>query len=149
MLQDLRYSWRELCKRPGLALTAITSLTLGIGATAAVFSVMYGLLANPYPYQGAKRMVHLTVMTESGDRRWIGITGPQLKALRQLKSFESVAASWGTWNLTTTDEDLPEDVPSTQLTANAGSHFGVPALLDALSSPPMLPTVRTLSRWWF
>jgi putative ABC transport system permease protein len=139
VLQDLRYSWRELCKRPGLAITAITSLTLGIGATAAVFSVMYGLLANPYPYQGAKRMVHLTVMTESGDRRWIGITGPQLKALRQLKSFESVAASWGTWNLTTTDEDLPEDVPSTQLTANAGSHFGVPALLGRTLIPSDAP----------
>ena len=112
VLQDLRYSWRELCKRPGLALTAITSLTLGIGATTAVFSVIYGLLANPYPYQGANRMVHLTVMPERGDTRWIGVTGPQLKALRQVKSFESVAASWGTWNLTTTDEDLPEDVPS-------------------------------------
>jgi len=139
VLQDLRYSWRELCKKPGLALIAIISLTLGIGATTAVFSVMYGLLANPYPYQGANRMVHLTVMTESGDRRWIGITGPQLKALRQLKVFESVAASWGTWNLTTTDEDLPEDVPSTQLTANSGSHFGVPALLGRTLIPSDAP----------
>ena len=121
VLQDLRYSWRELVKRPGLALTAITSLTLGIGATTAVFSVMYGLLANPYPYRGANRMVHLTVRPEKGDPWWIGITGPQLKALRQLKSFESVAATWGTWNLTTTDEDLPEDVPSVQLTANSGT----------------------------
>ena len=139
VLQDLRYSWRELCKRPGLALTAITSLTLGIGATTAVFSVIYGLLANPYPYQGANRMVHLTVMPESGERNWIGVTGPQLKALRQVKSFESVAASWGTWNLTTTDEDLPEDVPSTQLTANAGIHFGVPALLGRTLIPSDAP----------
>jgi hypothetical protein len=134
-----RYSWRELCKKPGLALTAITSLTLGIGATTAVFSVMYGLLANPYPYQGANRMIHITVLTESGDRRWIGITGPQLKALRQLKSFETIAASWGTWNLTTTDEDLPEDVPSTELTANAGIHFGVPALLGRTLIPSDAP----------
>ncbi len=139
MLQDLRYSWRELCKRPGLALTAITSLTLGIGATTAVFSVMYGLLANPYPYQGANRMVHLTLIPEKGDPWWIGITGPQLKALRQLKSFESVAATWGTWNLTTTDEDLPEDVPSVQLTANSGMHFGVPALLGRTFIPADAP----------
>jgi putative ABC transport system permease protein len=139
VLQDLRYSWRELVKRPGLALTAITSLTLGIGATTAVFSVMYGLLANPYPYQGANRMVHLTVIPEKGDAWWIGITGPQLKALRQLKSFESVAATWGTWNLTTTDEDLPEDVPSVQLTANSGMHFGVPALLGRTFIPADAP----------
>jgi putative ABC transport system permease protein len=49
----------ELRKKPGLALTAIFSLALGIGATTAVFSVIYGLLANPYPYQGAARMIHL------------------------------------------------------------------------------------------
>ena len=41
-------------KRPGLAITAIVSLMLGIGATTAVFSVIYGLLANPYPYLGAE-----------------------------------------------------------------------------------------------
>ncbi len=139
MLQDLRYSWREFCKKPGLVLTAITSLTLGIGATTAVFSVIYGLLANPYPYQGANRMIHLTVLNESGDRQWIGVTGPQYKALRELKIFESVAATWGTWNLTTTDEDLPEDVPSVQLTANSGNHFGVPALLGRTLIPSDAP----------
>ena len=53
MLQDLIFTLRELRKRPGLAITAILSLTLGIGATTAVFSVIYGLLVNPYPYLGA------------------------------------------------------------------------------------------------
>ncbi len=50
-----------------------------------------------------------------------------------------MAASWGTWNLTTTDEDLPQDVPSTQLTGNAGSHFGVPALLGRTLIPSDAP----------
>ena len=105
VLDDLRFSFRELRKRSGLALTAIISLALGIGATTAVFSVIYGLLANPYPYQGADRMIHLTVVNERGDRRWIGITGPQLKLLRQVHCIESAAATWGTWNLTTTGEE--------------------------------------------
>ncbi|HVP48553.1 MAG TPA: ABC transporter permease [Bryobacteraceae bacterium] len=139
MLQDLRFACRELRKKPGLALTAIFSLTLGIGATTSVFSVIYGLLANPYPYQGADRMIHLTLLNESGDTRWIGVTGPQLKLLRQVKCLESVAATWGTWNLTTTDEDLPQDVPSTQLTGNAGIHFGVPALLGRTIIPSDAP----------
>jgi putative ABC transport system permease protein len=139
MLQDLRFAWRELRKRPGLAVTAAFSLVLGIGATTAVFSVIYGLLANPYPYQGADCMIHLTVLNENGDTRWVSITGPQLKLLRQVKCLESVAASWGTWNLTTTDEDLPQDVPSTQLTGNAGNHFGVPALLGRTLIPSDAP----------
>jgi len=139
MLQDLRFAFRELRKKPGLALTAVLSLVLGIGATTSVFSVIYGLLANPYPYKGADRMIHLTVINEKGDTRWIALTGPQIKALRQVGCLESVAATWGTWNLTTTDEDLPEDVPSTQLTGNAGVHFGVPAMLGRTIIPSDAP----------
>jgi putative ABC transport system permease protein len=139
MLQDLRFSCRELRKKPGLAFTAIISLTLGIGATTAVFSVIYGLLVNPFPYKGADRMIHLVVVNEAGDDRWVGVTGPQLKFLRQAKCVESAAAVWGTWNLTTTDEDLPQDVPSVQLTANAGSYFGVPALLGRTLIPSDAP----------
>src|SRR5580698_6429468 len=105
MLPDLLFALRELRKRPGLAVTAILSLTLGIGATTAVFSVIYGLLVNPYPYLGADRMIDLSVLNENGNFRGIGVTGPQLKALQQAKCIESAAASWGTWNLTTTDED--------------------------------------------
>src|SRR3984893_14309777 len=105
MLQDLRFSSRVLRKKPDFALTAVISLTLGIGATTAVFSVIYGLLANPFPYQGANRMIFLNVLNESGNSRGFGVTGSQLNLLQQVKCIESVAASWGTWNLTTTDED--------------------------------------------
>jgi len=133
---------REFRRKPGLALTAIISLALGIGATTAVFSVVYGLLANPFPYQGADRMVHLVVVKDSGDDWWISVTGPQLKLLQQAKCLESVAAFWGTWNLTTTDEELPQDVPSTQLSANAGIHFGVPALLGRTIIPSDAPEGR-------
>jgi len=135
MWQDLVFSWRDLRRQPGLGLTAIISLTLGIGATTAVFSVIYALLVNPFPYLGADRMIELRVLNEKGDNWSVGVTGPQLKVLRQVKCIESVAASWGTWNLTTTGEDLPQDVPSTQLSGNAGVHFGVPALLGRTIIP--------------
>src|SRR5580692_3043970 len=155
MLQDLVFTLRELRKRPGLAVTAILSLTLGIGATTAVFSVIYGLLVNPYPYLGANRMIDLSILNENGDRRGVGITGPQLKALQQVNCIESAAASWGTWNLTTTDEDLPQDVPSVQLSANAGIHFGVPAFLgrtllpsDAPDGEDPQPVVVLSFRFW-
>src|SRR5579864_8504301 len=120
MLRDFLFTLRELRKHSGLALTAILSLTLGIGATTAVFSVIYGLLVNPYPYQGADRMIILYVLNERGERRWVGITGGQLRLLRQANCIESAAASWGTWNLTNTGDELPEDVQSVQLTGNAG-----------------------------
>ena len=139
MWQDLLFSLRELRKHPGLAFTAIFSLALGIGATTAVFSVIYALLVNPYPYLGADRMIEMNVLTEKGDNWWVGVTAPQLKILRQARCIESIAASWGTWNLTTTGEDLPEDVPSTQLSGNAGAHFGVPALIGRTLLPSDAP----------
>ena len=139
MLQDLRFSFRELRKKPDFAITAVISLALGIGATTAVFSVIYGLLANPFPYQGADRMIRLLVVNESGNDRFVGLTGPQIKLLGQVRCIENVAAAWGTWNLTTTGEDLPEDVPSVQLSANSGSYFGVPALLGRTLLPSDAP----------
>ena len=48
LLQDARYSLRQLKESPGFSLTAIISLALGIAATTAVFSVVYAVVMNPY-----------------------------------------------------------------------------------------------------
>ncbi len=66
LLQDLRYCARQLIKAPGFSLTAIVSLTLGIGATTAVFSVIYAILMNPYPYAAPDRMIHMRLLDPAG-----------------------------------------------------------------------------------
>src|SRR6201997_1886099 len=127
LLSDLRSSLLELRKRPGFALTAIFSLALGIGATSAVFSLIYAVLINPFPYSGADRIVELRLKDKAGSDHYVVLSGPQLDQLRQTHSIESVIGlNW--WNLTTTDGDLPEDLQAVAVTTNSGSHFGIPAL---------------------
>src|SRR5262249_39202668 len=127
VLSDLRYTARELARRPGFALTAVISLALGVGATSAVFSVVYAVLINPFPYPGAERIMAIGLKDKAGNYRYTGLTGPQIEQVRRLPAVESVVGEDG-WNLTTTDGDLPEDVVASYITPNAPNHWGTPAL---------------------
>lgn len=50
LLQDLRFGFRSLVAAPGFSVSAIVSLALGIGATTAIFSVIHGVILDPFPY---------------------------------------------------------------------------------------------------
>jgi predicted permease len=138
LIQDIRYGFRQLRKSPGFTLTAVISLALGIGATTAVFSIVYAVLLDPYPYADSDRMVHLVVKTKSAQERWVGFTGSQFQKLREARAVDSVAAEDG-WNLTTTGSELPEDVQAVYLTGNGFDHFGVPVLLGRGLKPSDAP----------
>src|SRR5688500_7054666 len=57
--QDLRYAVRSAIKHRGFATAAILTLALGIGASSAIFSVVYGSLLRPLPFQEPDRLVSL------------------------------------------------------------------------------------------
>jgi len=142
LLSDLRYATRELRKRQGFTLTAVLSLALGIGATSAVFSVIYAVLIDPFPYPGSDRIVELRLVDKSGTDRYAGPNGQQADQLRQAKSVEDVTLmDW--WNLTTTDGDLPEDVQAMYIDPNAPNHWGIRALMGRWLIPSDAPPGQT------
>ncbi len=127
LLSDLRYAAREFRRRPYFTLTAIFSLALGIGATTAVFSIIYAVLINPYPYAGANRIVEHRLKDKAGADHFVILNGQQMNQLRQARSIESVVGMFW-WNLTTTDGDLPEDLQAIALSTDSSTHFGIPAI---------------------
>ena len=67
-LADVKYALRSLVRRPVLAVTSIVTLALGIGANAAIFSVVNGLLLRPLPYDAPEELVLL--FAQNHERGW-------------------------------------------------------------------------------
>jgi hypothetical protein len=59
LARDLRYALRGLAGRPAFTYAAVLTLALGIGATTAIFSVVYSVLIKPLPYPNADELVRL------------------------------------------------------------------------------------------
>src|SRR5882762_706721 len=61
VISDCRYGVRQLRKSPGFAVVAALTLALGVGATTVMFSVVYNLLFNPFPYRAADRLMLVSI----------------------------------------------------------------------------------------
>ncbi len=59
LMLDVRYALRRLRKSPGFSLATVLTLALGIGANAAIFTLVYGIVINPLPYSEPDRIVNL------------------------------------------------------------------------------------------
>jgi hypothetical protein len=154
LIQDLRYSVRQLIKSPGFTLTAVISLALGIGATTAVFSVIYAALIDPYPFPAADRIVRMSVRTKAGSVETVNLNPAQIQQLRQVNVIENMLAM-DYHAMIMTGRDLPENVNVIGLISNGFDDLGVPPVLgrgllrsDAIDGQDPQPVAVVSYKFW-
>ncbi len=127
---DVRYGLRGLWRSKGFAATAILSLAIGIGAATAMFSVVYAVLLDVYPYADADRTVN-PIVHDPGvpdDWNWFVLNPAQLAQYKAVPCFEDVFAQGG-FGIQMEDNDVTQPLHITLLSGNAQSFNRVPALL--------------------
>jgi putative ABC transport system permease protein len=70
VLQDVRYALRQIRRAPGFAITVVTTLALGLGATVAMYTVVDRVLLRPLPYQNSGELVKVTEVGKDGELGW-------------------------------------------------------------------------------
>ena len=134
---DIRYGLRALRRNPGFAAVAVLSLALGIGATTAMFSLIYAVLLHPFPYADADRIMNAHfVKTQQPDVfQWFTLSEAQLDDLRLAAPVDSVLGFTTNGHLEITNDGLPDDISGVYLTENAETFLGVRPLFGRMIEP--------------
>lgn len=135
LLKDLRFTLRTLLNAPAFTVVALLTLGLGIGANAAIFTVIKGILLEPLSYPDPDRLVVVMASNPEGGFPRFSTSPPDFYDFRaRSKTFEALAAYAGqSVNLTAAGQQ-PERLNAVQATAD---YFRV------LSSPPLHGRVFT------
>lgn len=129
LLQNVRYALRQFRKSPGFTAVAVITLTLGIGANTAIFSIVNAVLIRPLPYPNANQLV-MVWERQTGNAETQNVTSPAtfLNWRERNTVFEKLAACFnGTTILT--GGDSPEQLTAQNVSPNLFSMFGVNAAL--------------------
>jgi putative ABC transport system permease protein len=148
-LRNLRHGLRTLAKSPGFAAVAILTMTLGIGANTAIFSVVNSVLLQPLSYPNPERLVELELSGPHGNSDVTSI--PKFNVWReQTQVFDSVAAyDFGGPGINLTGGDRPEQIQGIRVSADYFRVFGAPMTIGRTFSSeedrPGGPAVAVIS----
>lgn len=130
--RDLSYALRMLFKSPAVTLIAVLSLTLGIGANTALFSIIDGMLLRPLPYRQPDRLVALWTMLPRWGRE--AASAPDFQDWRKVKALQDAAAvSRASMNLGEISE--PQRLIAGRVTANYLSVLGLSPVIGRSFAP--------------
>lgn len=149
MLSDFRYSFRRLKQDRVFTLLAIAALALGIGGATAVYSLIHGVLLNPFPYAHADRLMAVAAMDPSGQGGRNGYTHAELLDIQESnKVFEDIVGTIQQ-DIVLTGVNQPARLLGAAVTANTFPFFGMAPLMgrgiDQRDAQPDAPKVTVLN----
>ena len=97
LIQDLRFALRQMGKRPGFTAVVVLTMALGIGANAAIFSVLDAVLLRPLPYSHPEQLIKVwsrfTGIGMPNDQNWV--SAPEFRDYPAVES--QLQRSGGDW----------------------------------------------------
>jgi putative ABC transport system permease protein len=126
---DVRFGLRVLRRSPGFTLTAALTFALGIGANAAMFSVLHAVLLRPLPYEGHDRLVRIYEVTPRGLDHNPVSSGNVLDWHDQAAAFDAMGAHGWSFGMGLAGSGEPRRVEVARLSPGALAVLGVPALV--------------------
>jgi putative ABC transport system permease protein len=128
-------TYRSLLKRPAFFLAVVLTLTLGIGANSAIFSVIDAVLLKPLPYPNGDRLMSLFESNRLQKLLHEGLAPTQIEEWNGMnQSFSTIAGGY-TENVAETSGELPEMLVTARVSPRFFSVLGTPTLLGRTFSP--------------
>jgi putative ABC transport system permease protein len=135
ILQDLRYATRALLNRPEFTLVAVITLSLGIGANTAIFSVVNAVLLRPLPFKDPGQLVSIYERRANSGAANLPISGHEFAAWQERTHSFSAITLIQTDGLNLTGRGDPAIVDAARVSTDFFAVLGVPPLLGRTFAP--------------
>ena len=150
---DARYALRSLRHSPAFTSVVVVTLALGIGANAAIFSVVRGVILKPLPHRGGDRLVYLRQSADGAGQSNLTFSVPEVRDLRSSASSLASIAEYSSWSAIQETSDGPTRISTGLVTGNYFEVMGLAPVIGRLTQPgddgPGVPGVAVLTHdYW-